>query len=92
MRLKRAGIITKIVVFALAVFALVTLINLSAKIDEAENAHDTVQDAVQYKAVTNAEVQYKIQHKDDDEVIAEIAGDELNLAEPGARVFYHSAD
>lgn len=88
MRHKRAGIITKLVVLILMVYATVTLINLRTRIDvaEAEMAEKT-QDVQETKA-TVAALHYEIEHRDDPKTIENIARDKLGLLLPGERVFY----
>ncbi|MDR3277891.1 MAG: septum formation initiator family protein [Oscillospiraceae bacterium] len=88
MRLKRAGFVTKIVVFALIAYAAVTLINLRAEIGARRAAQKEIKLEVTEKEVANAELEYKLAHRDDDATIAEIARDELGLILPGERVFY----
>ncbi len=87
MRLKRAGIITKIVIFALIVYASVTLINLRAQIDDARSQQYALREKVTEKEASNAELQYEIEHSEDKDVIANVARDDLNLVEPGEKVF-----
>ncbi len=88
MRLKRAGIITKIVIFALIVYASVTLINLRAQIDAARTQQIAKQEQVTQKETSVAELQYKIDHKDDQDTIADVARDDLGLVKPGEKVFH----
>jgi cell division protein FtsB len=90
MKLTRAGIITKIVIFALLVYASVTLINLRAQVDSAQEAQEALRQLVEEKEISNAELEYKIEHSEDDETIADIARDELNLVAPGEKIFFDS--
>lgn len=87
MKLKRAGIITRLIIFALIVYASVTLINLRAQIDAARAGQETLKAMVAEKETSNAELQYKIDHSDDQETIADVARDDLNLVAPGEKVF-----
>jgi len=87
MRLKRAGIITKIVIFALIVYASVTLVNLRAQIDAARTQQLAYQEKVTQLETSNAEYQYKIDHKDDKDTIADVARNDLGYVEPGEKVF-----
>jgi cell division protein FtsB len=87
MKLKRAGIITKMVVFALIIYASVTLINLRAQIDAARTQQLALKEQVTQKETSNAELQYKIDHSEDKDVMADVARDDLNLVEPGEKVF-----
>ncbi len=87
MKLKRAGIITKIAIFALIVYASVTLINLRAQISAARTQQLTLKEQVTEKETSNAELQYKIDNSEDSDVIADVARQDLNLVEPGEKVF-----
>jgi len=87
LRLRRAGIITKIVVFALAVYAVVTLLNLRVKIEAAVQDQAAIQAQIDAKTASNAELQYEITNKDDPAVKEKIARDELGLVNPGERTF-----
>jgi cell division protein FtsB len=90
MKLKRAGIITKIVIFALIVYASVTLINLRAQIDAARTQQLTLKEQVTQKEALTAELQYKIDHSDDKDIIADVARNDLGYVEPGEKVFLPS--
>ena len=90
MKLKRAGLITKIVVFVLIVYSAVTLIGLKAKIDTLQEKKSALQQEVTDKEITNAALEYELAHSDDDDTIADIARDELGLVAPGEIVFYDS--
>jgi cell division protein DivIC len=92
MRLKRAGIITKIVVFALVIYASVTLIDLRSQIDAARLDQETLKQQISDKEVSNAELEYKIQHSGDDDTISDIARSDLGLVAPGEKVFYDTAN
>ena len=87
LRLRRAGIITKIVVFALAVYAVVTLLNFRVKIEAAAQDQAAIQAQIDAKTASNAELQYEITNKDDPAVKEKIARDELGLVNPGERTF-----
>ncbi len=88
MRLKRSGIITKVVVFALVIYASVALVNLRGRIDAARSEKAALQQQVTEKETTNAELEYEIEHHDDEDTIADIARDELGLVAPGEKVYY----
>ena len=90
MRFRRAGIITIVVIVILIVYATVTLINMNKRIQEAEAAQAALSQRVDEMAAGNAETQYDIDNKDDPEVKADIAQDELGLVYPDEKVFYDS--
>ena len=90
MKLKKAGIITKIVVIALLVYGFVTLVVLMGKIDDVKAEQDLLRQEAQDLEIRNAELDYAIEHSTDDEVISDIARDELGLVDPEDKVFYDS--
>ncbi|MGI5936809.1 MAG: FtsB family cell division protein [Oscillospiraceae bacterium] len=88
MKLKRAGIITKAVILALAVYAVISLISLNAQVTEARKVRDETQAEVERLNQSNAELEYEISHSDDPETIEDIARDKLGLVMPGEKIFY----
>ena len=90
MKLKKAGILTKIVVIALILYASVTLINLKTQVENAKTEKESLQEQVEEKTASNAELQYAIDHSNDDDTIAEYAKDKLGLVMPGEQIFYDS--
>ena len=90
MKLKKAGIITKTVIIALLVYGLVTLAVLVGKIDDVRAEQDILRSEAQELEIRNAELDYAIEHSTDDEVISDIARDELGLVESDEKVFYDS--
>ncbi len=90
MRFRRAGIITIVVIVVLMVYASVTLINMNKRINEAQAQQEALSQQVAEKEVSNAEIQYAIDNKDDDETKADIARDSLGLVDPDEKVFLDS--
>lgn len=92
MKLKRAGIITWIIIIALVVSLSVMLINRKNQIDDLRQHREALQQEVTDKEITNAALEYELDHQHDDDTIADIARDELGLVSPGEIVFYDSAE
>jgi len=88
MRLKRAGILTKIIVMALVLYSGICLVNFKAKSDEIKVLNEQLQIDVAALAQKNAEVQYEIDHSEDPDTIEDIARDKLGLVMPGEIIFY----
>jgi cell division protein FtsL len=88
MKLKRAGIIAKIVILALAVYATVSLVNLKAKVTQAQECHDRLEQEVAQAEMENSGLSYDIAHSGDDATIEDIARDKLGLVKPGEKIFY----
>ncbi len=90
MKLKKAGIITKLVVIALLIYGLITLVVLVGKISDVNAEQDLLRQEAQELEIRNAELDYVIEHSTEDDVISDIARDELGLVEPDEQVFYDS--
>ncbi len=88
MHIRRTGILTKMVLAVLLVYAVVSLIALRGKITQAEQKNVELQQQVADLTAQNDDIQYDIEHSEDDDVIRDIARDKLNLVEPGEEVFY----
>lgn len=92
MKLKRAGIITKIVIVAMIVYAAVSLTGLKQQIDSAKTHQQELQQSVEQAMQENAELQYDIEHASDDETIEDIARSKLGLVKPGEVIFYDQSN
>ena len=82
MKLPRSKLITKIIVFALVVYAGISLISLRGRI---ETARDEVYDgrrAVAEQEIINAQLEHDIEHHDSSDVRANIARATLGLELP----------
>ena len=88
MKWKKSGIITKIILTILIVYAVTTLAGLSAKIMDARQQQEVLTRQIEEISASNEELQYAIEHKDDEEVIAGIARDKLGLVQQDEEVFY----
>ena len=86
----RSKIVTKIIVFALIVYAGISLITLRGRIESTrEEVHDARRRVVEME-LSNAELEYEIANYNDPDVIAGIARSSLGLVLPGEIVFYDS--
>ena len=88
MKLSRSKIITRIIVFALVVYACISLITLRGRIENVNAELGGVRRAVAEMEVSNAQLEYEIENHGDPDVIADIARSELGLVLPGEIVFY----
>lgn len=88
MKLKRAGIFTKIVIIALIVYATVELVSIAGSVSEAKKVKDELSREMREAVMTNAELQYEIDHSGDPDTIEAIAREKLGLVMPGERIFY----
>ena len=88
--MKRSRLITKLIVFALIIYAGYSLLSFRGRI---ETQRRELQDARRRTAaleLSNAELEYQIEHYNDPDVIAGIARASLGLVLPGEIVFYDS--
>ena len=88
MRLPRSKMITKIIVFALIIYAVISLIAIRGQIDTARDDLGEVRRAVSELEISNAELEYEIDNYNEPDVIAGIARSNLGLVLPGEIVFF----
>ena len=88
MKLKRSGILTKIILLAIIIYAVCAIASSRSRIEEAEENRDLLQAKVDAALQENAELSYDIEHADDPETMEEIARTKLGLVEPGEKIFY----
>ena len=90
--MKRSKFITKIIVFALIIYAGISLITLRGRIEEGRSDLGEIRRRVAAMEVANAELEYEIEHYNNPDVIASIARSRLGLVFPGEIVFYDGGD
>ena len=88
MKFKRAGLVTKIVILAIIVYAGISLVSLKVQVSDARETRDELQTQVDGVLQTNTELQYAIDHSTDPETIEDIARNKLGLVKPGEKIFY----
>ena len=88
MKFKKAGIITKIVIAALLVYAVVSLVTVRSKTAALNAQTQQLQQQATDTTQSNAEPAYNIEHSEDADTIEEIARDKLGLVKPGEKIFY----
>ena len=74
--------------FALIIYAGATLITLRGRIEAAREELNDARRRVAEMEISNAELEYEIEHYNEPEVIADIARSNLGLVLPGEIVFY----
>ncbi|MDF2838408.1 MAG: hypothetical protein K0S60_111 [Evtepia sp.] len=85
---KKAGLLTKIVVFVLMAYAIFALWNLNSRIAHAKDEVTSLKEQVEMQTQQNAELSDAIKNSDDPEHRKDIARQKLGLLEPGEKVFY----
>ena len=88
MKLKRASILTKIVILALCAYAVISLLHLKSRLREAEDYNTGLQRQVVQAEQENAGLRYEIEHSGDDATIEDVAREKLGLVKPGEKIFY----
>lgn len=83
MKLKRAGMATKLLVLVLLAVISIALLSTQAKLSAAQTDRVALARQVQEQQEANAALQDGIDHSDDPEYLADIARSRLGLVEPG---------
>ena len=87
MKLRRSGILTKVIVIILIAYSAITLLRLWDRIEEGRQQQEVLEDMADALEMENAELQYAVDHKDDDKVKEQIARDELGLIKEGETIY-----
>ena len=88
MKISRSKLITRIIVFALLIYAGISLITLRGRIETIQGELYDVRREVAEIEISNSELEYKIENHDAPDVITDIARSELGLVMPGEIIFY----
>ena len=88
MKVKKASLLTKIVILALLIGAATTLLNLQHKLAVAQEDLAQAQAEVAAQRQVNADLSDAVENSGDPERQADIARDKLGLVTPGEYVFY----
>lgn len=92
MRVKRAGLVTKIIILVLMIAVAVSLLELNSRMDQAQANREELARQVAAQTQTNADLADAIEHSDDLERIKDVARDKLGLVEPGEIIFNSMGD
>lgn len=88
MKLKKAGVITKLLILVLVVYAVYNIASVRTNIAEAEQSLNALTQQVEDAQQENARLEYEIEHSEDPETIEQIAREKLGLVKPGEKIFY----
>ena len=91
MKVKRAGMATKLLVLVLLAALAVALLSTQAKLSAAQSERDELLRQVEAQREANAELADDIAHSDDLEYLADIARSKLGLLEPDEIEFVDSS-
>ncbi len=91
MKIKRAGMATKLLVLVLLAAVAIALLSTQAKLSAVQADREELTRQVQAQQEANAALQDGIDHSGDPEYLADIARSRLGLVEPGEIVFEDSS-
>ena len=91
MKIKRAGMATKLLVLVLLAALAVCLLSTQAKLSAAQADRDELARQVQAQREVNAELADDIAHSGDPEYLADIARSKLGMLEPNEIEFVDSS-
>lgn len=92
MQVKRASLLTKILVLVLLIAVASSLLELNNRLNQAQAQKDALVQQVAAQAQTNADLADAIEHSSDLDRITDVAREKLGLVEPGEIIFYSMGD
>ena len=92
MKIKRAGIITKVILLAIVLYAAVRLAMVHSQTQDLQRQIEQLEQQSQTLTEENAALEYQIAHSEDDETKEEIARDKLGLVKAGEKIFYDTSN
>ena len=92
MQLRRTSLITKILILALAVYALLKLVNLQGDVNQMRAREKELQQQVAYAEQEGLSLQQDIDELGTEKSIIKIARERLGMVADGEIVFYDSDD
>lgn len=84
---RRSSLITKLIILAVVIYAVVTIVALQPKIDTLKSESNSLNDEVLALQEANRSLQNDIEAMDTDEGIMKIARERLNLVADGEWIF-----
>ena len=88
MRIKKAGLLTKVVVLALLAATAIGLLNVRNQILQAQAEKEALERQVAQQAQTNADLADAVENSGDPDRQADIAREKLGLVQPREQVIY----
>ena len=90
MKQRRSGIaiIMGLLMLALIIYAAASLSRMNARIEAAEQTRDALAEQALALAVSNASLEYEIEHSGDLDMVERVARDKLGLVLPGEIIYY----
>lgn len=92
MKLKRAGMLTKLLLLILLVATVTTFLNLRVQVRDLTGQRAALERQNARQRQENEALAVAIEHKDDPERIADVARERLGYVAPGEIIFYDSGN
>ena len=92
MKFKKASIFTTLVIAVLMLYAVISLVMVHRQTRQLQDRAAVLQQQVSDMTQSNAELQYQIDHSDDDDMSESVAREKLGLVKPGEKIFYDTSD
>ncbi len=73
MKLKRAGMLTKVIIVVLLIYFTTSLLDLEGKIQDTEQEIGALQEQVEQQKIQNQQLQLAIENSDDPETLERVA-------------------
>lgn len=86
MKIKKAGLVTKLVVLALLIGLSITLLDMRTQLQDAQTQRAGLEAQVQTQTQINADLNDAVQNKDDPSRQEDIARNSLGLVKPGEKI------
>ena len=91
MRLCRSSLITKLVILAVMIYAIVTIVTLQPKINALKSEEEVLSEEVSTLQQSNLELQEDIDQLGTDASVIKIARERLNLVNDGETIYIDSS-
>ena len=92
MRLRKSSMLTKLIILAVAVYAIVMLLGLQAQISQQEAANAALQVLITTTAQENQRLEQAIARVGSREGVEEVARNKLGFVTEGEMIFYNLGD
>lgn len=92
MRLRKSSMLTKLIILALAVYAIVMLLGLQAQISQQEAANAALQEQITTTTQENQRLEQAIERVGSREGVEEVARNKLGFVTEGEMIFYNLGD
>ena len=92
MRLRKSSMLTRLIILALAVYAIVTLLSLQTQISQQDEANAALREEISATRQENQRLQQAIERVGSREGVEEVARNKLGLVTEGEIIFYNLGD